>query len=191
MRPIILLVAFTILAACAQSSTGDSAEELTSEAQSILRDKGRSEYNTEAMKLLDRAIEFDPDYLPARQERLNQYLAEQEIRAAVEESGEIVRIKDIPETRLFHCMLREFKNPDFEDRKDCYSSVAESIATRNKPHTDLNYVLALKLADSPAFKRQAKRHLDNLEHREVKALAEKLLFEKSRKQLIRAYLPIP
>lgn len=167
------------------------AIELTNQAQSILRDSGWDGYNAEAMELLNQAIQADPGYFLARQVRLNQYLTRGDLRAAVVESEELIKINDIPETHLFHCMLLEFQNPDYKGRNDCYARVADEFAARPEPHTDLNYVFALRLAEAPEFEAEAKQHLRSLEHAELQALARELLFEKSRSQLIRTYFPLP
>ena len=190
MRLTMIALALIILTSCAQADN-ETATELTNEAQSILRETGRRVYNAEAGNLLDQALEKDPDYLPARQERLNLLLLNQEPDAAVEEAEEIARISDIPESRLFYCMLREHQDMNGPGRDACYVDVADRIATNNsKPYTDLNFVLALKLADSPDFRATAKKHIAQVDHEEVRALVASLLFEKDREALIESYLPV-
>ncbi len=189
MRVVLIALAFVFLTSCAQADY-KNAQELTEEAQEILRETGRSEYSAAAMQLLNRAVDENPEYLPARQERLNLFLLQRKVGAAVEEAGEIAQIRDIPETRLSYCMLREFEDPDFSGRDSCYSDVAESVqATTSEPYADLNYVLALRLAGSPDFQEAAEKHVDRLQHEEVRALVEDLLFEKTREELIGSYIP--
>lgn len=191
LKPFVIFVALSCLSASARSDPDPAAVELTSQAQSLLQDSGWGGYYAEAMELLDQAVKADPSYALARQTRLNQYLVKGDVQAAVEESGELTKINDIPETHLFHCMLLEFQNPDYKGRNDCYARVADEFAARPEPHTDLNYVFALRLAEAPEFEAEAKQHLRSLEHAELQALARELLFEKSRSQLIRTYFPLP
>ncbi|MCH8497170.1 MAG: hypothetical protein LAT63_01710 [Marinobacter sp.] len=132
-----------------------------------------------------------PDYLPARQERLHQYLGQNRLPEAVAEAREIARIQgDIPEAVLTFCMLDDLHLGGARDGGTCYKQVAVSIESRTEePESDLNYLLALKLSDSPVFQSAAEAHLRGLDREDVRSFNAQLLFELDRADLLEMYFP--
>lgn len=190
MKHLIVALALAALVACGQGNI-ESAEGLTQSAQEILNDGGRDLFDPEAFALLERAVESDPNYLPARQERLHLYLAKRRLSEAVEEAREISRIQgDIPEALLMFCMLEDLHHGGARDGDTCYKKVAASIESRTEaPESDLNYLLALKLSDSPVFQSAAEAHIRGLEREDVRSLNTQLLYELDRTELLEMYFP--
>lgn len=190
MRLLAAFLSVLIFSACAQHQQ-ETAQSVTEQAQSILREHGRSEFYPEALALLDRAVALDPQYLPARQERLNQFLVMPDLSLAVEEAQKIVRIqRDAPEAIFLYCLVYEHQQGPTSDAITCYSSVANGIEERGTdPDGDLTYALALRMANSPDSEAVAMKHLDTIEHQEVRILATSLLKELTREEVLRAFLP--
>ncbi|MCK7546066.1 hypothetical protein MLC59_18060 [Marinobacter bryozoorum] len=191
MRFLVAVLSLLVLSGCAQAQQ-ETALRLTEQAQSLLRENGRDQFHPEALALLDQAVALDPRYLPARQERLNQFLVKPDLKLALEEAREVARIQgDVPEAMLLYCLVYEHEYGPTQDALKCYESVANGIKGRGPdPHRDLNYALALRMNGAPDSEAVAEQHLQTIEHEEVRALAASLLQELAREEVVNAFLPV-
>lgn len=184
MRTLLLSLALVILAGCSVSA-GESSEHLTEKAMaSISAASDEAELNS-ALRLLEEAIELDSGYLPARKQKTQVLVRLGQLVPAVEEAKQVAVLSGSPQDHFFLCMVQEASNPHSEEHQACYlESSRRYESSFASPATDINYVLALKLADSDQFEKAANQFLDSLTVDASRELFEPLLFESTRDGII-------
>ncbi|MFC4260105.1 hypothetical protein ACFOZ5_13860 [Marinobacter lacisalsi] len=139
----------------------------------------------QSLGLLDEAIELDGEYLPARKQKVRVLVRLGKLGEAADEASSVAELSGSPQDYFFQCMAREASNPDYKQRQECYMEAGRRYESRlDEPATNVNYVLALKLADSDRFETAADRFLDSLAADASRELFEPLLRQSDRDQII-------
>lgn len=181
--PLLVLVLLTLVGCT--SSPNQSPQQLTKEALALSSPASSEDELHQALLLLDSAIELETDYLPARKQRINILVRLGEMDATVEEARTVSGLSGSPQDYFFYCMAREASKPDWNGRDECYLEAGRRYESAfDEPANDVNYVLALKLAESANFSAVAVQFLEGLTSDASRELFEPLLLESDRQQII-------
>lgn len=186
MRTILLLlcIGLTVLVGCS-SRTEQSPQELNDQAVQILKQSRNPDELEKALALLDKAVSIDKRYLTAHHNRVRVLTDLGRLEDVVKVAEQIVTVADTPQNNLFLCMAKEASDPQYPGYKDCYAEVAARYKSEKpEPLADINYLFALKLAESENYASSAKQFLDSLEPQASRELYEPLLLEDSRNDTI-------
>lgn len=184
MKPVLAIIIVLLLTGCSASS-GESSERLTEEAVTLSAPSSDDAEFRRSLGLLDEAIEQEDEYLPARKQRIRVLVRLGALDAAAEEAKAVAELSGSPQDYFFQCMAREASEPEYKERQECYIEASRRYESSfDEPATDINYVLALKLADSDQFESAAEQFLDSLTAEASRDLFEPLLRQSDRDQII-------
>ena len=184
MKPALLFIIVLLLTGCS-TSFDESSKRLTEEAATLTSPASDDAELRRSLGLLDEAIELDDAYLPARKHRIGVLVRLGELDAAADEAKAVAQLSGSPQDYLFQCMAREVSEPEYKERQECYIEASRRYESAfDEPATDINYVLALKLADSDRFESAAEQFLDSLPAEASRDLFEPLLHQSDRDQII-------
>lgn len=184
MKQLLMLMVVAVLVGCSTSSN-ESAELLTQEAVALTTPASGDAELRQSLGLLDEAIALDNAYLPAKQQRVRVLVRLGWLDEAAEEASAVAELTGRPQDYFFQCLAREASEPGNKERGECYREAGRRYEMQlDEPATDVNYVLALKLAGSDQFESAADDFLGSLSVQASRELFEPLLRESDREQII-------
>lgn len=184
MRPSLFFLILLLMTGCSTSSD-ESPKRLTEEAVKLTSPASGEAELRRSLGLLNEAIDLNDEYLPARKQRVRVLVRLGELTEAASEADAVAELSGSPQDYFFQCMAREASNPEYSDHQECYIEASRRYESSvEEPATDINYVLALKLANSGRFERTADQFLDSLTADASREIFKPLLLESDRDQII-------
>lgn len=158
---IAVVVMLAILVACTEGSESPTtADELHERAQSSLGRSATAQDHQSALELLDEALRIDPDHVPSLRSQVRLLVRAGRDRKALERARRLAEVSGQTSDQLYRCMLIERVERENQAPLSCYRDVVERYEAPETPQIerDLNYLVALKLADSPRLSDQIEQH---------------------------------
>ncbi|MDN3517519.1 hypothetical protein QWY84_07860 [Aquisalimonas lutea] len=158
---IAVVVMLAILVACTEGSESPTtADELHERAQSALGRSGTAQDHQRALELLDEALRIDSNHVPSLRSQVRLLVRAGRDREALGRARRLAEVSGQASDQLYRCMLIERVERENPVPLSCYHDVVERYETPETPQIerDLNYLVALKLADSPRLSDQLEQH---------------------------------
>ncbi|PAU76416.1 hypothetical protein CK501_15890 [Halovibrio salipaludis] len=167
------------------SSAAESPEELVEKARATgARASGNADF-TEALKLTEQALEEDEAFVPAHNARINILLEMGRLDDVAAQAQRLYEVQPTPDNHLYWCMAKEAASDDDSGQKACYSDVVDSVEQSSEtPATNANYVMALKLLESPKFDEVVERYIVEQESDAAREMARFQFIERDRETVI-------
>ena len=174
------------------SSEAESPEELVEKARATgTRAAGDADFS-EALKLTERALEEDETFVPAHNVRINILLEMGRLDDVAAQAQRLYEVEPTPDNHLYWCMAKEAANDDASSQKACYSDVVDSVEqSLETPATNANYVMALKLLESPKFDDAVERYIAVQESEAAQEMARFQFIERDRDAVISDLFRVP
>lgn len=167
------------------SSAGESPEKLVDKAREKLTSASGNAGLEEALKLIERALQEDKAYVPAHNARINILLEMGRLDDVAAQARRLYEAEPNPDNHLYWCMAQEAANRDVTARKACYSNVVDSVEHDSEtPAIHADYVMALKLLESPKFDEAVAHYIAEQESEAAKEMARFQFVERERGTVI-------
>lgn len=132
-----------------QANSTETRDRRIQELMQGLPSERTVEERREALELLSKAIDEEPDDLAKRRMKARVEIGLQRYKAAAETTRRIVERTGSATDRLQHCLLLDRLG---RDHSECYNRVVGQMeSTKRTDTTNPNFLLALRLADEERF----------------------------------------
>ncbi|MEX0871078.1 MAG: tetratricopeptide repeat protein [Aquisalimonadaceae bacterium] len=151
---------------CTSRAPDEPAATGLYEQAALVLVEGRDRKHLEqALELTTLAIEKDPDYSHALNMRAQLLLELGRPNEAVADMERLVAIKDYPEGRMRLCLVKDAAPGHEKDTNACYHAVAVAYkeAEGEMAYRNINYLIALKMANAPTFQAEADRFIAEID----------------------------
>ncbi len=131
----------------------DGAQTLYEQARELSHPRHMGAQSTEALNLLAKALEQDPQHVPSLNYRANLLIELDRFEEAVVDLQRLVEVTKLADAELTLCMVRDYLDGNTSIPVNCYLNAARRFSEKSEgaPQLNYGYLLSLKMAGAPEF----------------------------------------
>lgn len=187
----VVVFCLVLLSGCNLRGNQPTANQLNEKGVKLLTSAaGDPEQLRLAVAKFEQAVVKDPTLVAAHANRVNALVQLGDHEAALAGAKRVAELRHAPQDQLLGCAIQEVGELVAEDPRGCYEEAALAIR-QSSPAGDLdaNYVVALKLAESPHFPQAAQRFIRSLESYGEREIYASLLLVDAREDILHSLVP--
>lgn len=188
----VVVLYLALLSACKLRGEQFTADQLNEEGVQLLTFAGEDPVQLRAaVARFEQAIAKEPALVAAHANRVNALIQLGDLKAALEGAKRLAQLSHAAQHQLLVCAIQEVGELTIGKPRNCYEDAALAIQqTSPAGDLDVNYVVALKLAESPHFSQAAQRFIRSLESYAEREIYISLLFEDTRETILHSLVPL-